>query len=134
MKFTLGKEERIKSRKSIENLFRDAKAVRSPALLVLFHIPTVNTENGLQAMFTVSKKNFKRAHDRNAIKRYLRECYRLQKHILQDIAVPLHLCFTFTGKQLPEYDYVYKKIGHALSEIERTLKSTPQDEIHSQEK
>ncbi|MEN9949238.1 MAG: hypothetical protein RL106_2061, partial [Bacteroidota bacterium] len=40
MSFTLGKEERLKSRKSIEILFREAKAVRSPALLVLFHIPT----------------------------------------------------------------------------------------------
>lgn len=134
MSFTLGKEERIKSRKSIENLFREAKAVRSPALLALYHVPTINTEHRLQAMFTVSKKNFKRAHDRNAIKRYLRECYRLQKNILNDLPGPLHLCFTFTGKQLPEYEYVYKKVGAALQEIDRIMKSTPKDETPSQEK
>ncbi len=134
MSFTLGKEERIKSRKSIEILFREAKAVRSPALLVLFHIPNINAENRLQAMFTVSKKNFKRAHDRNAIKRYLRECYRLQKNILDDAPVPLHLCFTFTGRQLPEYDYIYKKVGSALLEIDRIIKSPAKDEITSEEK
>ena len=134
MSFTLGKEERIKSRKSIEILFREAKAVRSPALLVLFHIPTINAENRLQAMFTVSKKNFKRAHDRNTIKRYLRECYRLQKNILDDASVPLHLCFTYTGRQLPEYDYIYKKVGSALFEINRLIKSTAKDEITSEEK
>ncbi len=134
MSFTLGKEERIKSRKSIEILFREAKAVRSPALLVLYHVPTINGDQRLQAMFTVSKKNFKRAHDRNAIKRYLRECYRLQKDILHDAPVHLHLCFTFTGKQLPEYDYVYKKVGAALAEIDRILKSPVTDEITPEKK
>ncbi|MEN9948608.1 MAG: ribonuclease protein component, partial [Bacteroidota bacterium] len=134
MSFTLGKEERLKSRKSIEILFREAKAVRSPALLVLFHIPTINAEQRLQAMFTVSKKNFKRAHDRNAIKRCLRECYRLQKNILNEAPVPLHLCLTFTGKQLPEYDYVFKKVGAALTEIDRIIKLPPKDEVAPQEK
>jgi ribonuclease P protein component len=38
----------------------------------------------VQVLFIVSKRNFQAAHDRNAIKRQMREMYRLNKHELYE--------------------------------------------------
>jgi len=113
--FTLSKNERLKKRKSIELLFDKGKSIKYPAIIMIHHKP--DDLDGLKAMFTVSKRNYKRAHDRNRIKRLMREAYRLQKHLLSDAYQNHHLCFTFTGKQLPEYSYVYEKIGLLLKSL-----------------
>lgn len=73
-------------------------------------------ENASQAaaMFVVPKRNFKRAHDRNLLKRRMREVYRktkatfLQKH--KDANVRISICFLYTSKN----EEAYSKIEQAL--------------------
>ena len=121
--FTLSKNERLKRRKSIEMLFDKGKAIKYPAI-ILIHRKSEDKE-GLKAMFTVSKRNYKRAHDRNRIKRLMREAYRLQRHLITVEDKNYHLCFTFTGKQLPEYAYVYEKMGLLLNNLNTQIKELP---------
>ncbi len=121
--FTLSKNERLKRRKSIEMLFDKGKAIKYPAI-ILIHRKSEDKE-GLKAMFTVSKRNYKRAHDRNRIKRLMREAYRLQRNLITLEDKNYHLCFTFTGKQLPEYAYVYEKMGLLLNNLNAQLKELP---------
>jgi ribonuclease P protein component len=84
--FTLGKEERLKSRKQIEQLFDKGKSfVVSPFRIyfIVNGVPIdvgrsmVRNENCLQFGVGVSNKNFKKAVDRNRVKRLTREAWRL---------------------------------------------------------
>ena len=76
--FTLKKDERLKRRKIIEQLFSEGRAVTAFPIRVQYKMVDQLTEP-LQAGFSVSSRNFKRAVDRNRIKRLMREAYRLQK-------------------------------------------------------
>jgi ribonuclease P protein component len=75
----------------------------------------------LQAGFGASSRQFKRAVDRNRIKRLCREAWRLQKQALQqclnDKGLYMAVFFIYTGKGLPDYPMVTQKIGVALQRL-----------------
>ncbi len=86
-----------------------------------------NTSVTLQAGVTTSSRKFKKAVERNRVKRVLREAYRLQKPLLQQAlekqSISLALFFIYTGKDLPVYAEVYKKMGIILQKLENYVKN-----------
>src|SRR6476661_11151745 len=82
--FSLGKKEKLKSRKQIETLFASGKSFAVFPIRVTYSFFPANGEPGAQIGVTVSKRHFKKAVDRNRIKRLLRESYRLQKSELKE--------------------------------------------------
>ena len=123
-RFTLKANERLKSAKVIQRLFKEGKSLASFPVRVTY-IETEQQATPLQAGFTVNKKYFKKAVDRNRIKRLMRESYRLQKNDLKNELVKenknLALFFIFTGKELPEYPLVFEKIGNLLAKLEKAI-------------
>lgn len=121
--YTLGKNERLKSRKLIEQLFADGKSLSSSPLLMFYLIS--NSENILQAGFSVSSKTFKKAVNRNRIKRLMREAYRLQKDQLQTILKEknrhLAIFFIYTGKEVPDFELVSKRMNVLLKMLSKNI-------------
>ncbi len=75
----------------------------------------------IQVGVGVSARNFRKAADRNRIKRLLRECYRLNKALLHDAVnekkKPVAVFILYLGKELPEYALLDEKIKLALTKL-----------------
>jgi ribonuclease P protein component len=123
--FTLGKTERLKSRKRIEQLFSEGKKIVVAPYKVLYLQVDPERSSSLCFSTGVSAKNFKKAVDRNRIKRLTREAYRLQKQALQEKIkakkIQVNVFFIYTSRTLCPYDEVYKKIGLILNKLTTVL-------------
>jgi ribonuclease P protein component len=121
--FTLGKDERLKSRKQIENLFAEGKSFIVSPFRVYFNMQLAidNKQPGVQFGVGVSSKNFKKAVDRNRVKRLMREAWRLQKNELKEKLKAnqkqLNTFFIYTGKVVPDFATVKDKVAVALKKL-----------------
>jgi ribonuclease P protein component len=125
--FTLGKKERLKSRKSIEQLFSDGKSFAINPFRVYYLFDT-SPGSSLQFGAGVSSKHFKKAVDRNRIKRMMKEAWRLQKTPLSSLVKEqtrqLNVFFIYTGKELPDYKEVYEKTGKIADKLCKMISTT----------
>ena len=124
-KFTLNKTERLKRRKIIEQLFSEGRAVSAFPIRVQYKLVDELLTEPLQAGFSASSRTFKRAVDRNRIKRLMREAYRLQKapleQALQTKQRRLALFLIYTGKELPQYTLVKEKMEVVLQRLVQNI-------------
>ena len=122
--FTLGKNERLKSRKLIEELFSKGQRFGLFPYRVFYLFDKTGAKpikSKLQCGVGVSTKNFKKAVDRNRIKRLTREAYRLQKNPLdlqmKDHPHGLSIFLIYTGKELPAFEVVKEKMELILQKL-----------------
>lgn len=80
MRYTLGKDEKLKSAIFIERLFAEGKHVKSFPIRLVYLPINHRSEFPIKTGFSVPKRNVKLAVNRNRIKRLLREVYRKNKH------------------------------------------------------
>jgi len=121
-KNTLGKKERLKSKKLIGKLFEEGKSIKKYPFRLIYLIQDKNSfKIKTQVSFSVPKRNFKKAVDRNRIKRLLKEAYRLeQRKILQDYNLPLVIMITYLGKKEPIFSDVKENIKELLTLFKET--------------
>lgn len=119
--FTLNKEERLCSQKTIEDLFSLGESFLAYPLKVVFLKTAVTQPAPVQAAFTVSKRNFKRAVKRNLLKRRMREAYRLHKDYLYgELAAKeaqLAIMFVYIAKDVIEYPAFDKAMISAFKKL-----------------
>jgi ribonuclease P protein component len=128
-RLTLNRDQRLKRRKQIGKVFSEGKPVQSFPLraVVLFH-----NEEGpvLQAGFSVSTRNFKRAVDRNRIKRLMKEVYRQERPLLEEAlkvsGSRLSVFWIFTGKELPELQLLKDKMNLLVNRLTDQINGHPQ--------
>lgn len=123
-RYTLGKKERMKSRKQIELLFKEGKSFSVSPLRIYYTVHSLPVAD-CPLLFGVAAgtRNFKKAVDRNRIKRLVREAWRLQKNELKqklkERNLQLHVFFIFTGKELPNYKLIAEKTAIALQKLDQ---------------
>jgi ribonuclease P protein component len=110
MNFTYPKSQKLKSKITIGLLFTDGKSVSKYPLRLVYHSSALSDGQIIKMGVSVSKKNFKKAVDRNYFKRILRETYRLNKHILIDnLDKPYAVMLFYQTKDRLSYDEINTK-------------------------
>jgi len=122
--FTLPKNERIKSRKLIQQLFDEGKTFVVSPYRIYYLIEKKTSGrvvDSLQFGIGVGGKLFNRSVDRNRIKRLTREVWRLQKNNLQQLAnqkgLSVAVFLIYTGREMPDFSAVKVKVGVALQKL-----------------
>ncbi len=121
MPFKFGKAEHLKSEKSISLLITDGFSFVIFPLKIRWILVPKNEKISIKCAFSVPKRKFKKAVDRNYIKRIMREAYRTNKSELVSLfeknELQMHLLLTFIGDDVPNFQYIESKIILTLQRL-----------------
>ena len=123
MKKTFTKEERLCSKRKIDSLFHSGSSfIVYPFRVVYSPLEMQEDPFPVQVIISVSKRRFRRAHDRNRIKRLMREVYRLQKNELlykevEKLSLNLSVAIQYVGKEELDFELLYGKMSKTLKQL-----------------
>ena len=118
---TLSKSERLSSKKIIDTLFIEGITLTSyPFVIKYAPLPEVEGQSH-QVLFTASKRNFKKAVDRNKIKRMMKEVYRVNKTELDSIEKKYALAYIYTAKKILPFKEIQTKLIGSIIRLEKEL-------------
>lgn len=125
----LRKEERLKSRKQLGALFAEGRSTLVFPIRFVWMITTKDGVYPVRVAFSVAKRRWKRAVDRNLFKRRMRESYRLHKHILYDAATPLVdqqilISCLYTADAECPFEQIHAAMGKGLKRLAEQISQT----------
>lgn len=111
--FAFKKSERLYKKKSIQELFSKG----SSFYLYPFKVQFCRQDAGPnQILISVSKRNFKRAVDRNQIKRCVREAYRLSKPLFPE-EKNFQIAYIYTAREILDVNLLQQKIQESFKRL-----------------
>jgi ribonuclease P protein component len=123
---TFTKEERLCSKRSLDLLFKNGSSFLLYPYRVSYLFTPDDTGIPVEVVINVSKRRYKKAVDRNLIKRRTREAYRLQKQeelysFLNKPEQQLLLSLQFVGKQKYDFSFLERKMLGVLKKLRSKL-------------
>lgn len=107
--FCFPKEEKLKGKKLIDSLFKNGEWFSCGTIRIISY---KNDDKIFKLGVSVSKKFFKKAVERNRLKRLLRESYRLNKTLFKD---------SFGEHSVSMIFWVTSKLPQNFNEVERAF-------------
>lgn len=120
--YTFKKEERLCNKRLLDELFRSGSSFLCYPFRVSWLQAAEPQASTVQVVFAVAKKRYRRAVDRNLIKRRTREAYRLHKQEmlyqpLQQQNLQLILSVSYIGKEINDFVLMDKKMFKLLTQL-----------------
>lgn len=122
---SFGRSEKIKGKTKLDALFKAGHSFHVFPLRITYSFLPEKEKSQVRVGVTASKKIYKKAVDRNRIKRLLRESYRLQKEELAAAATQKKMdClvfFMYTHKEILSFEEVKAAMAKALVTLQQKL-------------
>jgi ribonuclease P protein component len=120
--FAFPRSKRLRLRNEIGALFSGGKQFSVFPVKAIYTVHKGNGQ-GLKLAVSVPKRNFKRAADRNRIKRQMREAFRLNSPKTSETVasrdLTVNVMLVFNGKELPDYAGLAAKIILILQRLKQ---------------
>ena len=125
-RFTFSRAEKLKQKRLFDQLFRGAQKKLHHPVLAIWQVCELPEPVPAQVGFSVPKKHFKKAVQRNQVKRRLREAYRLNNsslhHQLNSNQTQIAVLFVTLKTNNTSFDHLQEKMVLLLQDIEAELK------------
>jgi ribonuclease P protein component len=99
---TFGKQEHLCNIGEIDRLFKEGNSIFRHPVKMLWLPAQWDGQPEIKVLISVSKRNFRKATDRNYLKRLIRECYRRNKQLAIEglNGRKYNLAFIYAGKEI----------------------------------
>jgi len=119
------KNERLCLANDIKNVMANGKKIMSYPVLANHVIKNAEQGETIKIAISVAKRNFKKAVDRNLLKRRIREAYRHNKHNLTAVAKKynktINAIIIYVPKEKLSYGEIERGIAKLLENIAKNI-------------
>lgn len=124
---SLGKNQRLKGKKVVSEIFGHRKQSVNSFPFRAFFVLEPSKESNARFGFSVPKKKFKRAVDRNKVKRLVKEAVRQNKTILAEElyskSLSANVMIVCNANEIPKYNLVEIKIKEILERLAQSVQA-----------
>lgn len=129
-----GKAYKLCSKRAIDSLFEEKRAVKQYPFVITYARMQLPTAKAFQVVLSAPKRIFRKAHERNRIKRLMKETIRKKKGVLEDYLVErglqMALFLVYTSKDELEYKLLEQKMEQLLNKLVTELKAQQYDQTN----
>lgn len=122
---SLNTAEKLKSRKIIGSLFSDGKVIGAYPIKFFWIATELKSDKPVQFAFSVPKRKFKKAVDRNKVKRLMREAVRLNKQALyeklESKQQQLAIMVLYSGDKISDFATIENKVIKCYNKLNLNL-------------